>query len=211
MNDYVQGGGDLSGRFMLFAAISALHLLAVYVLAHGVGNSGVHTVQGIVQTRLIQREKLPVPPPPPPPPLALRDYLPAQVVPPDITIALPAELPPPMLVTSIESETMPPPAPRMVVAVPTTRPRPISVPNGLERYPAESIRAKESGEPTITICISATGTVESVQVTKSSGFARLDQAAVGIGKEAKFKPAMERGEPVPACLPYRIKFAINNV
>jgi TonB family protein len=43
---------------------------------------------------------------------------------------------------------------------------------------------------------------------ESSGFPRLDQAAVGIGKEARFRPAMREGKPMPFCLPYRITFAI---
>jgi protein TonB len=214
MSQYAQDGGDLPHRSLLFAAISALHLLAIYVLARGVAGADVRTVQSIVQTRLLQREKPPVPPPPPPPPVGLTEYRPVQVVAPQISIALPAELPPPPLqVTTIATEFTPPPAPApapRTVSVPTTWPRPISVPNGWERYPAESIRAKEMGEPTITICISATGKVDSVQVTKSSGFARLDQAAVGIGWEARFKPAMKQGEPVPACMSYRIRFAINN-
>jgi len=210
MSQYAQDGGDLPHRSLLFAAISALHLLAIYVLARGVAGADVRTVQSIVQTRLLQREKPPVPPPPPPPPVGLTEYRPVQVVAPQISIALPAELPPPIQVTTIATEFTPLPAPRAVVSVPTTWPRPISVPNGWERYPAESIRAKEMGEPTITICISATGKVDSVQVTKSSGFARLDQAAVGIGWEARFKPAMKQGEPVPACMSYRIRFAINN-
>ena len=90
------------------------------------------------------------------------------------------------------------------------RPRPIYVPGGWERYPAESIRAHESGRPTITICISAAGAIDSVQLTNSSGFPRLDQAAVGIGKEARFRPAMREGKPVPFCVPYRITFAIRN-
>jgi len=213
MSHYARDGGDLSRRSLVFAAIGALHLLAIYELARGVADAKVRAVQGIVQTRLLPREKSPMPPPPPPrprPQLTFRQQPPVQVVAPQISISLPAELPPPIQVTTIATEFTPPPSPRAVVSGPTTWPRPISVPNGWERYPAESIRAKEMGEPTITICISATGTIDSVHVAKSSGFARLDQAAVSIGWEARFKPAMKQGQPVPACMSYRIRFAINN-
>jgi protein TonB len=222
MSHYARDDGDRTRRLLVLAAIGALHVLAIYQLARGVANSDGRAVQNIVQTRLLQREKPPLPPPPPPPPVMIRRQPLLQVVAPQISITLPADLPPSpppppppppppaIQVATMATEFTPPaPAPR-AVSVPTTWPRPISVPNGWERYPAESIRAKEMGEPTITICVSATGTVDSVRVSKSSGFARLDQAAVGIGWEARFKPAMKQGEPVPACMSYRIRFAINN-
>jgi len=216
MSHYARDDGDRTRRWLVFAAIGALHSLAIYELARGVANSDVRAVQNIVQTRLLPREKPPVSLPPPPPPVMFRQQPLVQVVAPQINLALPAELPPPpppIQLATIATEFTPslaPATPPRAVSVPTTWPRPISVPNGWERYPAESIRAKEMGEPTITICVSATGTVDSVRVSKSSGFARLDQAAVGIGWEARFKPAMKQGEPVPACMSYRIRFAINN-
>jgi TonB family protein len=58
--------------------------------------------------------------------------------------------------------------------------------------------------------VSATGTIDSVELLQSSGFSRLDQAAIGIGKESRFRPAMRDGHSVPFCLPYRVTFAIRS-
>jgi protein TonB len=132
-----------------------------------------------------------------------------QIAAPEIVIPAPAD-PPPLQVEAIQTVITPPqPQAPELAPHPNVKPKAIYVPGGWERYPAESLRARETGAPTITICISATGVADSVQVTKSSGFPRLDQAAVGIGKEARFKPAMQDGKPVPLCLPYRITFATN--
>lgn len=93
----------------------------------------------------------------------------------------------------------------------TSKPKPISMKHGIEEYPAESIRAKEAGRTMLKICISTTGTVESVSVVKSSGFPRLDKAAVKVARDYRFKPALRDGEPVPACMEYGIVFSFGNL
>ena len=144
-----------------------------------------------------------------------KEYRAIQVVTPPIDVPIAEEPPTTIQVTSVQEEsTLAPepaaPAQPAIPSIPSVRPRPIFVPGGWERYPAESIRAHEAGSPTITICISAAGTIDSVELAKSSGFPRLDQAAVNIGKEARFSPAMREGKPMPFCLPYRVTFAIRN-
>lgn len=93
----------------------------------------------------------------------------------------------------------------------TTKPQPISKPHGMESYPVESWKARESGKTMIEICISETGSIQSIKVAKSSGYPRLDQAAIKIGNDYRFKPALLHGKPVAVCMNYGIGFSLNGV
>ena len=209
-----RGFGSYPRHALVFVGILLLHLLAIRAVWMSLADSSVRDVQ-ILQIDVIPADK-PEKHPPPLPAVNLTEYRSIQVVTPEINIPIAEDLPPTIQVTSLQKEATPPaepvaaPAQSAVPSVPSVRPRPIYVPGGWERYPAESIRAHEAGRPIITICISAAGTIDSVQLAKSSGFPRLDQAAVDIGKEARFRPAMREGKPMPFCLPYRITFAIRN-
>jgi TonB family protein len=205
----------IAQRALVFAGILLLHALTIRALWMGLANSDVRSVQTILQIDVVPADR-PKELPLPLPAMQLQDARAIQVATPDVNIPIAEDMSPPIQVTSMQAEFTAPPGPpaapaRPAVAfIPDVRPRPIYVPGGWERYPAESIRAHEAGVATITICISATGAVDSVQVTMSSRFSRLDQAAIGIGKEARFKPARLDGKPVPFCVPYRITFAIRN-
>jgi protein TonB len=205
----------IAQRALVFAGILLLHALTIRALWMGLANSEVRSVQTILQIDVVPADRpkellLPLPA------MHLQDARAIQVATPDVNIPIAEDMSPPIQVTSMQAAFTAPPGPPAaparpaVVFIPDVRPRPIYVPGGWERYPAESIRAHEAGVATITICISATGAVDSVQVTMSSRFSRLDQAAIGIGKEARFKPARLDGKPVPFCVPYRITFAIRN-
>jgi protein TonB len=200
---------------LIFVGILLLHVLAIGALWMSLADSGVRYSQTIFQIDLVPengpREA------PPLPPVNLQASRAIVAVAPEMNIPAAEDPPPPIQVTALREVFIAQPAPRAVSApaavpaVPNVRPRPIYVPGGRDRYPAESIRASESGTPTITICISESGAVDSVEVTLSSGFPRLDQAALGIGREARFRPAKLDGKPVSLCVPYRIKFAIGDL
>jgi protein TonB len=206
--------GYVSHRGLILAAITALHVMAIYVLTRAGSSLQQRNVPTIVQLQLIDRPKPPQAPPPPPPAVLLTEAAPVQVVAPQIDIAIPVDAPaPPLQLTPapapdtgrLRGRTAAAPDPRP----PGTWPRALYVPGGLERYPAESLLHKERGTPLITVCIAATGAVERVQLTHSSGFPRLDQAALGIGRESRFEPATRDGKPVPVCMSYRVTFGIN--
>jgi periplasmic protein TonB len=204
-----------SHRSLVLIAILALHVLAIYALAQGFSPTRARLGPMISQVQLIQYEK-PQPPTllaaPPRLSVDLYNFRSAPIVAPEITLRAPVDppAPAPMPAASVEqaSVSVSSAPSRGAGALLTRKPRAVYVPNGRDRYPPNSIRAKESGEPIVTICISASGAIESVQIAKSSGYGRLDQAAVGIGEEARFKPAMQNGDPVAACMNYRIRFAI---
>lgn len=127
-------------------------------------------------------EPEPVPEPVPmvaPPPEAA----PSPVVPDPAPVALPVPQPPP-----------PPPAP----------PAPRQVPPGAVRYlvmprmevPLMSRRLHESGVVHLRIVVDVNGRLKSAVVSKSSGFARLDEQALQDIRSARFSPQTENGLPI---------------
>ena len=62
-------------------------------------------------------------------------------------------------------------------------------------YPRASARLRESGTVTVRAFIDENGIPRDVQVAKSSGFARLNEAAVAAVRQARFKPYVENGRP----------------
>jgi outer membrane biosynthesis protein TonB len=50
--------------------------------------------------------------------------------------------------------------------------------------------------------------VENVELTRSSGFPRLDRVALGIASEYLFQPATRHGLPVAACADFKILFKV---
>ena len=65
-------------------------------------------------------------------------------------------------------------------------------------YPIASIAQCESGDPRLRYVVLEDGTVGDVQVVRSSGFPRLDDASILVVKRWRFKPALYRAKPVAA-------------
>jgi periplasmic protein TonB len=78
-------------------------------------------------------------------------------------------------------------------------------------YPAQSIRAEEQGAAIVEVCVGADGRIASnPTVARSSGYRRLDGAAVVWAREAlRFQPATREGVAVPACKSFRVNFTLH--
>lgn len=63
-------------------------------------------------------------------------------------------------------------------------------------YPRRSRLRGEEGSVTIRIQLSAAGTVVQAAIEKTSGFSRLDNAALKAVQDAEFSPAIKDGLPV---------------
>jgi len=61
-------------------------------------------------------------------------------------------------------------------------------PNANSYYPSSSKRSGEAGQVDIRIVVSESGVVESAAILRSSGFPRLDQAAIEISRSYRFEP-----------------------
>jgi periplasmic protein TonB len=78
-------------------------------------------------------------------------------------------------------------------------------------YPAQSIRTEEQGAAIVEVCVGADGRISSnPTVARSSGYRRLDGAAVVWAREAlRFQPATREGVAVPACKSFRVNFTLH--
>ena len=151
--------------------------------------------------------------PPPPPPAAQQDTPPPSK--PEVVA------PPPIVQTSAPAPqiaTTPDPAPRptsvaVASAVPgppapvVAPPAPPSTVQGGDlasqmvagkppRYPVESRRKREQGTVVLSLTLGLDGAVEAIGVSHSSGFRRLDDAALDAVRRWRWKPMMRDGQPV---------------
>jgi len=88
-----------------------------------------------------------------------------------------------------------------------TRPGYLSNPH--PPYPAESRGAGEEGSVQLTVQVDARGRALSVTVERSSGFARLDRAAIEAVRRWRFRPATRAGMPVAASVTVPVRFRLN--
>jgi protein TonB len=65
-------------------------------------------------------------------------------------------------------------------------------------YPALSRRRGESGTAYVKFVVGLTGKLENIELKKSSGFSRLDDAALAAAHSSACKPYLEDGQPVRA-------------
>lgn len=75
-------------------------------------------------------------------------------------------------------------------------------------YPPIAKRMGEEGKVMLRVLVSDRGRPEKVDVQKSSGFARLDEAARQAAMRAMFKPHLEDGKPVAVYALIPINFSI---
>ena len=77
-------------------------------------------------------------------------------------------------------------------------------------YPRLSKRMGEQGEVRLKVQVGATGDVLMVELVKSSGFERLDEAALAAVKNWKFKPAKQGDDPVSSWVEVPVKFILED-
>lgn len=75
-------------------------------------------------------------------------------------------------------------------------------------YPRLSQRAGEEGRVLMKVLVSAEGRPETVDVISSSGFERLDKAAVNAVKQWRFEPARKGGKALSAYVNVPLSFSL---
>lgn len=190
---------SLAARFSGLLAVAGLHAAVVIALLIGLApKPGEFLVENVKVQTMEDLDEQVVPPPPPPP-----DYVPPPpdfVPPPQFNVAADAPVPANAITTA--------PAQPRAVPVAETSLTPARPPKkGLSPpfYPSESKKLGEEGVVALALYLNDVGRVQEAHVETSSGFARLDAAAVEHAVKAwKFEPCSESGKPV-ACW-YKIKF-----
>ncbi len=207
------------------AMIILLHVALLYLLSN---SSSDHTVQAASPPRevfatFIQPEPAPTPAPeipkpsPPKPktvpavkkavkPLPKRTEPAREPVQQEPAVDAPAPDPAP---SALPSAAAPTAAPAVLL------PAPPKIVSGVEyiqrpdpQYPPISRRMREEGKVTLRILVNEKGRPERVEVQKSSGSSRLDDAAKQAAFSALFKPYMEDGRPVSVYAIVPIDFSI---
>ena len=179
--DFSQKQRDPAKRAAGIGLVVLLHIALIYALINGLARKVVEVVKPPLETKIIQNIKPPPPPPPPPPPLA--------IPPPEVVTT-----PPPVTATTAPT---PPPPPR-VVAPAAAAPYTPTVQKGSctpPEYPAASEQAGEAGRVVLALLIGPDGKVLSSKVDTTSGFPRLDRAAVQALSLCHFSPPMVDGKP----------------
>jgi periplasmic protein TonB len=181
------------------AGVVLLHVVVIYALVTGLASRVVEVIHPPVVVRILDEAPPPKPPPALPPPRFVEPR-PAFVPPPQVRI----ETPPPPPQTAITGVTSTPP----VTAPPVPRqPAPVAAPVRAEPrldiaksreldYPAASRRLGEQGSVTLQVLVDARGVATAVKLVESSGFARLDEAALsGVKSNYRFVPGSVDGKP----------------
>jgi protein TonB len=194
-------------RLLVLAGIVGLHVLFVYALNAGLGKKVVEVLAGPVDVEFIEEiEEVEEKPPPPPPKIEVAP--PPFVPPPDIAIDLPVDAPPARAitnVTTVKPVAKPPPAADVVVGPRPNPRRPVSEPD----YPPMSKRLGEEGSVVLELYVLEDGRVGDARLKTTSGFPRLDEAAIKHVKRAwRLMPGTKNGKPVPMWYPYKITFKI---
>lgn len=195
-----EASGFTASRRPNLAAIGAVALIHAGLLA------------ALIQMNVIPVRTAPAPPlvvdliaEPPPPPAAP----PEQEVPPVQPVQPVIVSPPPLVRTPAPAPviaTAPaPPPPQAAVVSAKLAPTPAAPVSAGDlsatmisfkppRYPVESRRRKEQGVVLLTLLLAADGTVAEIAVQKSSGFDRLDRAALEAVRQWRWSPTVRGGE-----------------
>jgi len=202
-------------RTVALVLVAIIHVLFFYVLASGLGAKVVETVMGPVETKIIEEvQKKDEAPPPPPPDI---EQPPPYVPPPEVSVEIAVESSTSTAISNVTSErpvaaAPPPPKP---VERQTVRTPPSTQGKGSRitqpEYPPASRRAGEAGTVTLQAMVKEDGRPAEVKVVKSSGFEKLDEAAVKeVERNWRFVPGKEDGKPVAMWHTFQVTFRLTD-
>ncbi|WP_322009668.1 energy transducer TonB [Paraburkholderia sp. J12] len=77
-------------------------------------------------------------------------------------------------------------------------------------YPTLSKRRGETGVAYVRFVVGLTGKIENVELKKSSGYSRLDDAALAAMRDSACKPYTENGQPVRAAYTQPFDFSLHD-
>ncbi len=207
-------------RAVLVGVVGAAHLLLASVLLQMQAVRSAASEGTPVFVKLIHEQATPEqskPAPRPQPPQQARPHRTPPVVatlatapepahfdpprpPPESSAATLAEIP--AIVFMPTTPPSAPPQPRRISDVAYARPIEIE-------YPSLSRRLGETGRVVVRVLIDALGRPVEVIVHTTSGFARLDRAAIDAVHRALFRPYSENGTPAAAYALIALRFELN--
>lgn len=197
----------LQQRLTACAVIAAVHV-GLFAVLTAARPEFVHalTAEPIEVGFIAEQEQVPEPWQPPAP-----DVVPVTVIttlPQTITVETQLVSERAITVAPLPAVTSPPTrvggdAPKLVSAVEYVRPP-------VPRYPQASRRQREQGVVILRVLIDPAGHAARIEIHQSSGFSRLDDAALEAVERAEFKPYIEEGVVQAAFVLIPIEFSLNS-
>lgn len=191
--------------------IVALHVLLAMLLADAFARRSVPLPQTVapIEVSLVGESQPPASPPDVPSP-DLQPLAHVQVTVPEFVPDLPVEAQPisAAVIEPARANVEPPASP-----VNTGVREPVF--NGIQLlsslaisayYPPQSLQLREEGTVTNSFCVDADGKVVSVQLTRSSGHKRLDEAARRLTRDSRWQAGTLDGRPVSSCALHSLRF-----
>jgi periplasmic protein TonB len=206
MGVYTHSDGNwLTRRGTFLILLIAFHVLLFWALKSGFAVKFIESIAPPIVADIINEVKPDEPPPPPP---QVKMEIPPVTVPPVVVdITLPVDAPTTALSNVTDRPTPPAPPPPPVARAPVITKAAVTYkPDVFDYYPSTSRNLGEEGKVKIRICTDVKGKVTEATVPETSGFPRLDEAGVRIGKQFRFKPATEDGKPVAQCFVLPVSF-----
>ena len=199
----------LSRHVTITAAVVLFHVGALWALQTGLLQ---RAMKAVVQVQLLSTFIEPLQPKPEPPPTQKSRLAPPQTASVRAQALPPAPMPQTIADTSpapnVPTGMVADPAPLRaitapVMTAPVVTPPQIELPssdaaylqNPAPVYPAISRRLGEQGKVVIRVLIGLDGTAQQAQVQQSSGFSRLDQAALSTVGHWRYVPGKHAGVP----------------
>ena len=204
----------LSRNALIAGGVILFHAAALWALQSGLLRRAAEVVIPVeILSQFVEPPKPAEPPPPPPPPPPQRK--PEAVKPPPRPVAVREPKPTPAPAAPVGVPEPPPPAPVPVAEAPAPpappapppappappAPRTIEITEGQTRYvreprlayPSMSKRLGEAGTTVVSIYFDSEGFAKRVELFKSSGFERLDEAALSAARTAQVTPFRQTG------------------
>ena len=178
-------------RGISIGLVAALHVFVIYALASGLATEFVNKLPSELKAQVVQQQQVkPKAPPPPPPQLvkAAAALCPAAGIFDPVERAVDSDGDP-----QVPGKRAPPPKPvaRIIPPRPTGRRH-----DCYAGYPPISKRLGEQGKVLLRFTVTASGAVTGAKVQKSSGYSRLDHAAVSCVSGWQYKPATQGGKAI---------------
>lgn len=197
-----RGGAGLFQRGPVGIVVVVLHAVLIYALATSLGIVEVPHFAAPLDAVIIdvpQERTRPEPVPVMKPDLAQPsvETPPIEETIPEIEV--PLDQPAPAAITAQTSDA--PPVPESANMKIDRRVDPV--------YPAASRRSGEEGTGLYRVLVDETGHPRDVSVLRSSGFPRLDQAAITAIRRWVFSPALQGSRPIESWTKVQVTFQLN--
>lgn len=228
----------VSRNVLIAGGVLALHVAALWALQSGLVRRAVEVVVPVqilgamvnppappaVEPAPVQQPQ-PLPPNPAPRVAPAPKPKPKPAVRQAVPVAPREPAPAPQAVTAAPAEPVAPPAPAAVAAAPAPAPAvpappapaPVRLPstdadylnNPLPAYPAMSRRLREEGTSVVRVLIGVDGHAQEARIARSSGFERLDQAALATARGWRYVPGTRGGVPEAMWFEVPIRWQLN--